>query len=232
MHYFGGKSRCGKRIAEFINQFLTNEKDYIEPFIGGAWVTQYIWNGCKSKTAYDINPYLIECYKSLLEGKLFPRTLSKEEYLTIKQNKEFDPALTGFVGFGCSFAGKWFGGFASSGSRNYCLNAYNSIMKKKSKLNRVLFLCDDYLNLTPVDSVIYCDPPYANTTKYDYCPNFNSVKFWETMRIWSKNNILIISEYNSPEDFKCVAEFKTKTDIRNSNNSKELRIEKLFMIKK
>jgi len=231
MQYFGGKARCGKQIANYINKFLTNEKSYIEPFIGGANVTQYITDECKSKTGYDINPYLIECYKALLENKSFPKILTKEEYYHIKSNKDENLALTGFVGFGCSFAGKWFGGFASSKERNYCLNAYNSLMKKKLHLEKVTFICQNYLELNPQNTVIYCDPPYSNTTQYDYCPDFDSNLFWETIRKWSKNNIVIISEYISPNDFKCVAEFKTKTDIRNKNNLKESRIEKLFMIK-
>lgn len=229
MRYFGGKARLGKKIAEVINSYLTSETDYIEPFVGGAWVTQHIWNGCKNKYCYDINPYLIEFYRTLQEGKFPPKNLTKEQYNYIKNNKDENRALTGFVGFGCSFAGKWFGGFASEPNRNYCLNAYNSVMKKKPYLNRCFFNCKDYRNINPKNSVIYCDPPYANTVQYDYCPNFNSNEFWNIIRKWSQNNIVIISEYKAPSDFKTIAEFKTKTDIRNSHNQKDLRIEKLFV---
>ena len=36
-----------------------------------------------------------------------------------------------FVGFGCSFAGKWFGGYArSNDKRNYAKMAKNSLNKK------------------------------------------------------------------------------------------------------
>jgi DNA adenine methylase len=228
MRYFGGKARIGKQIAEVVNSYLTNKKDYFEPFVGGAWVTQYIWNGCRSKTCADINPYLIEFYKSLQDNKFPPKDLTKEQYNYIKMNKDENMALTGFVGFGCSFAGKWFGGFASSPKRNYCLNAYNSVMKKKPSLNRVTFVCSPYQNFNPINSVIYCDPPYANTTKYDYCPNFNSEEFWEIMRKWSKNNTVLISEYTAPSDFVCIKEFITKTDIRSKDNTKLERIERLF----
>lgn len=48
------------------------------------------------------------------------------------------------------------------------------------------------------------------------------------MRDWSKNNDVYISEYNAPDDFKCVLEIPTKTDIRNNKNKMESRIEKLF----
>jgi len=230
MRYFGGKARLGKKIAEVVNSYLTNEKDYIEPFVGGANVTQYIWNGCKGRYCYDINPYLIEFWKSLISGYFPPKNLTKEEYLYIKNNKDENKDLTGFVGFGCSFAGKWFGGFAKSRTRDYCLNAYNSVMKKNKGLIRCIFNCLFYQEINPINAIIYCDPPYANTTKYDYCPNFNSEEFWQIMRKWPKNNIVIISEYSAPDDFKCIEEFKTKTDIRNKYNKKEDRIEKLFKL--
>jgi len=48
------------------------------------------------------------------------------------------------------------------------------------------------------------------------------------MRLWSKNNLVFISEYIAPDDFKCVLQINTKTDMRNKNNNKISRIEKLF----
>jgi hypothetical protein len=50
------------------------------------------------------------------------------------------------------------------------------------------------------------------------------------MRNWSKNNIVIISEYNAPVDFKCVWEQKVKLDICDADNKKKDRIEKLFSL--
>ena len=55
---------------------------------------------------------------------------------------------------------------------------------------------------------IYCDPPYAYTKfpikyrrdikKYDV---FETELFWETMRKWSKSNVVVISEIVAPPDF-------------------------------
>jgi DNA adenine methylase len=46
----------------------------------------------------------------------------------------------------------------------------------------------------------------------------------------SKNgNNVIISEYQAPDDFKCIWSKETKTDIRTKDNGKETRIEKLFI---
>ena len=69
-----------------------------------------------------------------------------------------DP-LTAFVGFGCSYSGKWFGGLAKDGNgRNYALNAYNSLMKKAKTFKDVEFSHKSYLDYTPTDYLVYCDP--------------------------------------------------------------------------
>ena len=65
-----------------------------------------------------------------------------------------------------------------------------------------------------------------------YCtPDFDTEEFWEIMRQWSRNNDVYISEYNAPDDFECVLEMPTKTDIRNKDNQQDKRIEKLFRYK-
>lgn len=170
-------------------------------------------------------------YKELQKGWTPPTNLSKEEYEYIKNNKDEKPYLTGFVGFGCSFAGKWFGGYAKDNTgRNYCLNAYNSILKKMENLQNTYFDCKDYRELNPEGYLIYCDPPYEGTTKYSksLVGEFDSSEFWGLMRKWSKKNTIIISEYNAPEDFKVIWQQEVKLDIRDSQNKKKVRIEKLY----
>jgi DNA adenine methylase len=179
--------------------------------------------------AYDLNEYLIELYKAVQNGYELPNSINEEQYNYIKSHKDEDKALTGFVGFGCSFAGKWFGGYARDhNGRNYCKNAYNSIIKQSTAIKDVVFDCKDYKTLNPYDCLIYCDPPYKGTTKYTGVPDFDTNEFWEIMRQWSKNNNVYISEYSAPDDFHCVLEIPTKTDIRNSKNQNIKRIEKLF----
>ena len=51
------------------------------------------------------------------------------------------------------------------------------------------------------------------------------------MRNWSKNNTVIISEYEAPNDFECIKEINTKTDIRNRSGKRENRVERLFKFK-
>ncbi len=85
----------------------------------------------------------------------------------IRNNKDKDKPLTGFVGIGCSYSGKWFGGYARNKTgRNYCLNAHNSILKQLNEIRDIKFDCKDYKELEFDGCLIYCDPPYKETTKY------------------------------------------------------------------
>jgi len=72
--------------------------------------------------------------------------------------------------------------------------------------------------------VIYCDPPYAGTAEYKEGA-FDHAQFWQ----WCRNQPypVFISEYNAPDDFKIIAEFKHRSTLSATNNAK-VTIEKLF----
>jgi len=227
MQYFGGKKRIAKQIVEYISQYVTDKDYYLEPFVGSGAILENI-SGIK-RYASDYNVYLIELYKALQKGWLPPQNITEEEYLYIKNNKEENKALTAFVGIGCTFSGKWFGGYArNKDKKNYALAAYNTLLKQLPKIQDVYFSSVDYKLLNPHNALIYCDPPYQNTTTYGVIGKFNHTEFWEVMRKWSAENIVFISEYNAPDDFRCVLEIKTKTSIRDKNGEVINRIEKLF----
>ncbi|MDD3138947.1 MAG: hypothetical protein PHX08_08250 [Lachnospiraceae bacterium] len=51
----------------------------------------------------------------------------------------------------------------------------------------------------------------------------------------SKNNIVLVSEYNMPDDFECIWNKEVKANFdanRTSNDDKNNRVEKLFILKK
>ena len=201
----------------------------VEPFVGGCNIISKMSG---ERYCYDINEYLIEMYKAVQNGWTPPAIITEEEYDYIRNNKDKDKPLTGFVGIGCSYSGKWFGGYARNKTgRNYCLNAHNSILKQLNEIRDIKFDCKDYKELEFDDCLIYCDPPYKNTTKYSIIGSFDTEEFWNVMRNWSKNNIVIISEYEAPYDFECIKEIHTKTDIRNSDGKRESRVERLFKFK-
>lgn len=226
MRYLGGKVRICKQIAKFLESKRKPNQEYLEPFLGGASVFCEMSN---PRFGSDINTPLITMWKALMAGWVPPDTVSEELYKEYKNSKPMGDPLTAFIGIGCSYSGKWFGGFARDGTgRNYCKNAKNQLLKKKGKLLHSVIRFGCYWEWCPVGMLIYCDPPYEDTTQYDYCKGFDHGKFWDTMRDWSKNNDVYISEYKAPDDFKCVLEIETKTDMH--EKSKSIRIERLFSV--
>ena len=229
MQYFGGKAKIAKYIVPYLESVRKENQIYLEPFVGGANICSQMSG---RRFASDYNEYLIEMYKGVQNGYELPSEITENQYKHIKENKNEDKVLTGFVGFGCSFAGKWFGGYArNKQKRNYCLASKNSLVRKMSKMNDVKFAYKNYTDIKPNNCLIYCDPPYKDTTKYTGVPDFDTELFWNTMREWSKNNDVYISEYSAPNDFECVLEIKTKTNIRDKSGEVCSRVEKLFKYK-
>lgn len=230
MQYLGGKKRIANQIVEFLNPYLDNAKYYFEPFVGSCAIIENIKH--TRRFASDKNEYLINLYQALQTGWIPPENITEEEYQYVKNNKDENKPLTAFCGIGCSYSGKWFGGYCrdKKTTRNYAMNAHNTLLKQLPKIRDIIFSYKDYKECKPNNSLVYCDPPYSNTTKYDLFKGFDNAEFWETMRQWSKNNIVFISEYTAPEDFECVLEIKTRTDLKNKDGKMIPRIEKLFQL--
>jgi len=64
-------------------------------------------------------------FKSLQNGWIPPTIVTEEDYTNAKKNQDEEPHVAGFVGFACSFAGKYWGGYArdskGGGEGNYAL---------------------------------------------------------------------------------------------------------------
>jgi len=228
MQYMGSKNRLAKELIPII---LSEKREYyVEPFLGGANMMNKV-EGVK-RIGSDNNPYLIALWKALQSGWKPPKNLTKEEYKEIKDNKDnYSMELVAFVGFLCSFGGKWFGGYSQNKKGdNYAQRGHNVLLKDIEKMKDVEFIHSSYLELDiPDNSIIYCDPPYANTTSYK--DKFNHEEFWEWCRNKTKEgHILYVSEYNAPDDFICVFEKEVKT-ILNKNNQNTIRVEKLFKLR-
>lgn len=223
MHYLGGKSRIAADIAQVILQ--TAPKTVTEPFCGALSVTVELLKRDKNLVVYasDAHQDLVDMWIAVQQGWEPPRYLSREEYKALK-TAESSPLRT-FVGYGCSFAGKWFGGYASGAVRNYCENARNSVKKKAVYLDRVVFTAGDYREAT-IGDVIYCDPPYLGTTKPGARGEFSHPEFWSWVR--SQRAPVYVSEYQAPEDFKAVWEKKVTLNMRGKSGKAEGRVEKLF----
>jgi DNA adenine methylase len=179
------------------------------------------------RLASDASPYLFSLYAALRQGWEPPTEVSEELYQILKQTKDPSNPLTAFVGYGCSFGGVFFSNPARGEDRNYAQEARNSLLKKFSRCQEVTFAHCSYERLTPGASLVYCDPPYANTTGYSAVGAFDHVAFWEKCRQWTRDGAtVLVSEYTAPEDFKVVWSIETKTDMH--GEGRKGRTEKLF----
>jgi DNA adenine methylase len=229
MKYLGSKNKISKYLLPILLQ-NRNNKTWIEPFVGGANLIDKI-DG--NRIGNDNNHYLISLFIALQNGYIPPDTISKDLYIDIKNNKENYPKeLVGFVGFCCSFGAKFFNGYATDKTnRNYALEGKTNLLKQIKNLQNVKFFCGNYYDLDiPENSLIYCDPPYEGTTKYN--TKFNHNEFWNWCRNKSlEGHLVYISEYNSPKDFECIFEHETFTNFSLQKNINTKRIEKLFVYK-
>jgi DNA adenine methylase len=158
--------------------------------------------------------------------------MGEDEYKSIKRKMNVNDPLTAFALLACSFGSKWASGYARDVIRNYVKEGKNSSLKYRKGIEGVHFEARSYLDYSPLDMIIYCDPPYQNTIGYNANKEkFNHDLFWATMRQWAKDNTVLISEYNAPYDFKCIKEFDHIQSIRSKNGCLKTK-EKIFIYDK
>jgi len=226
MRYLGGKSRLVKDICPIIQKFVDNSKGYWEPFVGAGWVIQNIKH--ENRIGSDISEDLILLWQGLQNGWIPPDNISEEEYKLARENPN-PSAYRGFIGFGSSWGGKWFGGYARGEARNFTKEAKESLLRKVPNLNGVRFYHQDYQTQFPSGYVIYCDPPYFGTTEYN--TKFNHEEFWNWARKVSATNVVLVSEFTAPDDFEAIWSKEKLTDLGTSDNTKLKVTEKLFRLK-
>lgn len=128
-----------------------------------------------------------------------------------------------------SFNGRFFdGGYSGlSSGRNYIDEQIRNTEKQIPFIKDIEFNCCSYDELIiPNNSIIYCDIPYKDTKQYDISKNFDYSKFWNWCRNISEKHQVYISEYNAPDDFKCVWEKELVNSMNQKNTHRP--IEKLF----
>ena len=93
--------------------------------------------------------------------------------------------------------------------------------------NNIKRYFEPFLGGANVIDKINCDPAYQGTKQYANATAFDYDLFWDTMRKWSRNNIVLISEENAPSDFECIWEQEVSRSIKANDKSKST--EKLFI---
>ena len=230
MQYMGGKSRISKQIAEILNSAINRDTPFVSLFCGSCAIESKVQ--ADVKILNDKHPYLIAMWQALQNGWMPPDVVTKEEYYRVKANMDENPALTGFVGFGCSFGGKWWGGYAKDKrGDDYCGQAKRGLLKDLVGIQSATFTCLDYHDVEiPDGAVVYCDPPYINTTGYTV-GQFDTNEFWEYMRQLSKQCDVYISEESAPDDFECIWSKEKVRTLEKSDNVGRVKVEKLFKYK-
>ena len=236
MHYFGGKARIAKDLSKFINEnyLKGNTKPFVDLFCGSCNITTKI-DKDRLIIANDKHKYLIAMWKELQKGWIPPKECSEEQYKIVIKNLDIKPHVSGFIGFGCSFSGKWLGGYGRNNiGSNYCLTAHNSVLKKINEMGDVIFTNANYDEVDiPQGSIVYCDIPYKDTTQYSSkeVGKFNHDEFYKWVIDNKDKYTFLISEYehNVPEGFKIVWRKESKKGIRNKEGIQDKTVEVLMI---
>jgi DNA adenine methylase len=228
MQYLGGKHRIAKTLVGVMKP----RGPWLEPFFGGLHVTTELGRTGYHGIALDAQPALVFMVQALQEGWLPPTSISEAEYKAAKLLPDTDP-LKAFCGFGCSFGGKWFGGYARRGDYNFASACSRALLRQKASLPKVLFCNKDFLSLRAVTGfdLVYCDPPYEGTTPYTGTQAFSSTDFWCRCQDWANTGARVfVSEYSTPPVPHLLVWEKEVLSIVSLDKEKKKRTERLFRI--
>ena len=234
MKYQGSKNRISKDILPIILEHKSEAAFYIEPFVGGGNMIDKV-DGIE-RIGYD-------CNQDAIDGLI---AIRDNVHLLPKDNKEFTEddykntrghghILQGYISFALSYGGKHWGGWRrdSAERRDYVKEAYNNAVKQSPKLKGVTLIHRTNIldcSFSSIKrSIIYCDPPYKATTKYKH--SFDHVKFWDWVRDLSTRHWVYVSEYEAPDDFKCIWKKEIASSLTKNTGSKKGK-ERLFIYEK
>lgn len=241
MVYQGSKNKLAKYLKPIIESYLKEGMSYVEPFVGGANLIDKIeWD---KKFGFDINANLIELLKHYQKDDSYDNQkdyikVDKAEWERVRYRfKQCEINwYIGYVGFICSFCGKFFDGYGNreiAPDRDLNKERYNNLKKQseQEQFKNIIFECKDFKDLDIKNSVIYLDPPYKGTRQYNTIGKFNHNDLLEKCKEWKKyNNIILLSEIEAPsDDWICIWEKEYK-HILGTGKSRN-RIEKLFIYK-
>lgn len=241
MVYQGSKNRLAKYIVPIIQKYIDNSNAnvFIDCFVGGANLIDKI--SCERKIASDINPDLIALLKYIQQDNeinIAPESCDFEHYADVRENRntgKYSKEYVALIGYCASYGGRyWDGGYGRAGKRNLFMDRLLNLKRQAPNLKGVEFTVRDYKeyeNLGIKNAVIYCDPPYKGVKQYGRY-KIDYERFYDFCRRMSQDNIVVVSEYDMPDDFECIWRMEYKTGTQ---DSKKIHIktvnEKLFIHK-
>jgi len=244
MKYVGGKHLQAKYYVPIIQskleEFGDNLATYIEPFIGGGNIFCKVnAKNLGQRLGMDIDCDLIALWEYLRDNPEAPDIIpiDRETYYDVKTNPDnYQAHFRAYVSIACSYRAKKWGGFArdttdrkTGSTRKYSSEAISRIKKDAALLKpNDVFKCINYLdikaeNLTD-STVIYCDPPYANTTRYRE-GSFNHTEFWTWvvgLKHAKPETKILVSEFTLPENIPHTVLFEKKKDIALIQGSRQV----------
>jgi DNA adenine methylase len=231
MQYLGGKYRIRKKLGAFLTEQAKGKAFFLDMFCGAGNVVANVSH--PRRYANDGNRYIIAVLKRAQRGGEFPDVITEDFYQQVKNNKDAYPDwLVGFVGFGCSFGGKFFRGY---GARSRVGSGFNvpGIGKGLATLNltSVQFSSNLFEAVTvpkaSLQGLIYCDPPYEGTT--DYSIAFDTEQFYKWAREQAQKHTVLVSEYEHNSRGPILWQTTSKQGLR-SATGKAITSEVVFQV--
>lgn len=231
MKYLGSKNRIAKEILPLMIKDRTDET-WVEPFVGGCNIINKV-NG--NRIGADSNEYLIALLIELQKGWKPIKEVTKDLFYDVRKNPDnYEKHIVAYIEILFTFGATWGRGFVGNVNDKVCKGrdrvgeGYRNALKTQKEIKGIKFIHSNYQDLKiPPNSIIYCDPPYENTTGYK--DDFKHLDFWQ----WCRNKVkeghkVFVSEYSAPEDFKCIWEKELKTPISKNSKVNKINSEKLF----
>jgi DNA adenine methylase len=192
VRYLGGKTRIAKQLADVIDSVREPGQVVWDAFCGGL-STSVALSRKGPVWSTDVNVALVAMYKAIQAGWDPPDVVDEHTYKRARDLPDTDP-LKAYAGFCASFGGKYFGGYARGENRNWAAEGKRGLKRDLPGLN---VDCLDFMSVspTPLDVILYLDPPYAGTTGYAVAKSWDSAAFVERVREWSHFCDVFISEY-------------------------------------
>jgi hypothetical protein len=134
-----------------------------------------------------------------------------ESYETLRQSAP--SALRCFIGVVASHRCMFFQNYRTpiAHGHDYYAESVRKLDTFREPMKRVKFLkarsYEEFKGLKGY--LIYADPPYRGNKLGALFRNFDSDTFWEHMRVWSKDNLVLVSEKQAPEDFMVINEYRS-----------------------
>lgn len=231
MRYLGGKVRQAQEVADVIAARRGNRDRYVEPFIGGGAVFARVSAAFTDAIGGDVVPDLIDFWQRVRDGWTPPVELSRERWAGLRDAEP--SALRAWAGYAASYNGKWFAGYGPmAAGRDYLAESARSTARKVATMHAApkLVVADYADHQVDADTVVYCDPPYADTESYAGAGTFDHGRFWSVMNRWSDAGALVlVHEYTAPDCWTPAHSRARVETMHHGGPSSGARVEHLFV---